>query len=177
MNVLDLTKAFGIWFYTPNDNPTLLPDLTGEDPIAPCVGYYLHCCLPFMVPAAASPFAPGGTQDVAKAVRLQYVELSWLILMITSTLTLIEQGKPYGDRPTGGMQQHYGVLDVYVSYFVWRLMKFEFGASNSKTPDFIQWHQKYQQVLAVLWPRLHLQVQWLRPVLLFQWLRPVLLFQ
>ena len=143
MNVLNLTKAFGSWFYTPNEDPTLLPVLTGEDPIAPCVGYYLHCCLPFMAAGAASPFAPGGSQDVAKAVRLQYVELSWLILMITCTLTLIEQGKPYGDRPTPGMQQHYGVLDVYVSYFVWRLMKYEFGDSNSRSPDFVQWHQKY----------------------------------
>jgi hypothetical protein len=143
-NVIDLTKAFNRWFYTPSDIPTLLPDQTSDDPIAPGVGYYLHCCLPFMAPGVVgSPFAPGGSLDVVKAVRLQYVELSWLILMITCTLTLIEQGKPYGDRPTGGMQQHYGVLDVYVSYFVWRLMKYEFGDSNSRSPDFVQWHQKY----------------------------------
>jgi hypothetical protein len=35
------------------------------------------------------------------------------------------------------------VLDVYVSYFIWRLMKYEFGASNARSPDFVQWHQKY----------------------------------
>lgn len=142
-NVIDLKKAFGVWTYASTSPGEPLPDLTKEDPVAPSVGYYLHCCLPFMAAGAASPFAPGGSPELIQAVRLQYVELSWVLLMITCTLTLIEQGKPYDDKPTGGMQQHYGVLDVYVSYFIWRLMKYEFGASNARSPDFVQWHQKY----------------------------------
>jgi hypothetical protein len=36
------------------------------------------------------------------------------------------------------------VLDLYVSFFFWRLMSFEYGPDLQRTGvDFIQWHQKY----------------------------------
>ena len=42
-----------------------------------------------------------------------------------------------------GMHQHLGALDLYVSFFLWRLVQFEFGARVSAVLDFVQWHQKY----------------------------------
>lgn len=142
-NTNDLEKSYGVWTYVPTDAPALLPQQTGDDPIAPFVAYYLHCCMPFMADPTQSPFGPQGQAAVVRVLRGEYLEMAWILLMVTCTLTLIEQGKPYGDKPSAGMQQHYGVLDVYVSYFVWRLMKYEFGASNASSPDFVQWHQKY----------------------------------
>ena len=42
------------------------------------------------------------------------------------------------------VHQHSGVLDVYVSYFLFRLMQFESGRFiHREGLDFVQWHQKY----------------------------------
>lgn len=70
-----------------------------------------------------------------------YVELTWLLLMVAATLTVIEEGKFHAAKLSSGQQQHYGVLDVYVSHILWRLAVYEHG--QAKVPDFVQWHQKY----------------------------------
>jgi hypothetical protein len=41
------------------------------------------------------------------------------------------------------MHQHLGALDLYVSFFVWRLIQFQYGQRLSAVMDFVQWHQKF----------------------------------
>lgn len=41
------------------------------------------------------------------------------------------------------MHQHLGALDLYVSFFLWRLVQFEYGQRVSAVLDFAQWHQKF----------------------------------
>lgn len=41
------------------------------------------------------------------------------------------------------MHQHLGALDLYVSFFLWRLVLFEYGSRVAGHLDFVQWHQKF----------------------------------
>ena len=79
-------------------------------------------------------------------VRSLYLHLSWIILEIACLATLRDLGKlydPVGAR-SHGPQQHSGALDIYVSYFIYRLMQFQYGEHVEREGlDFVQWHQKY----------------------------------
>jgi hypothetical protein len=113
------------------------PAMNNTDIITPHVAYYLHLCLPY---ANVDPFP-------SPAARTCYIEMSWIILMIACIYNLIAQGKQYNDDQSHGQHQHYGVLDSYVSYFLWRLMIFEF---KSDVKNFPMWHQKY------FWDAIHM---------------------
>jgi hypothetical protein len=131
---VDLPNAFGLWTYDGLGGITRSPTQMSQDPLSPFVAYYLHLCLPYQASAADLPW-------MTAAVRLAYVEITWLLFMVACTVTVIEGGKFHGVKPSSGPQQHYGVLDVYVSHVVWRLAVYEFG--RTIVPDFVQWHQKY----------------------------------
>jgi hypothetical protein len=116
--------------------------MTPSDALTPHVAYYLHMCLPFPPPGGGpAAFAIHGSGIAAKWL---YLELSWVILEIACIATLIEEGKRYNAKPSHGPHQHLGVLDFYVSYFIWRLLEFEYTERVRLIGlDFIQWHQKY----------------------------------
>ena len=122
------------------------PQGKGADDLTPAVGYYLHMCLPFIDTAHPDPFAGIADANLMAGARRIYLELCWLILEIACVATLRDKGKlynPKGER-SHGPHQHAGVLDFYVSYFLFRLFQFEFGVdSDREGVDFIQWHQKY----------------------------------
>lgn len=91
-------------------------------------------CL-FQVPALK------GSEETA---RCAYLELSWLMMEIACLASLLMEGKSRDKKLSHGMHQHYGVVDLYASYFLWRLLKFEHPkAIQTSGLDFTQWHQKY----------------------------------
>jgi hypothetical protein len=143
---MDQPHAFGHWTRAPGAGVTY-PRGAAADDLTPSVAYYLHMCLPLVDAANPDPFQV----DVRDAnlrphARRLYLELCWLILEIACVATLRERGKlyaPLGAR-SHGPQQHAGALDLYVSYFIFRLMLFEHGEHVRREGlDFIQWHQKY----------------------------------
>jgi hypothetical protein len=76
--------------------------------------------------------------------RCAYLELSWLMMEIACLASLLMEGKSRDKKLSHGMHQHYGVVDLYASYFLWRLLKFEHPkAIQTSGLDFTQWHQKY----------------------------------
>lgn len=139
-----LENAYGHWRLQNNARPR--PRLIKTDSDAPCIAYYLHMCLPFRIADGQDGFEMFGV-NMRKPVRTLYLELSWLLLEIACLATLLEEGtvtKPRNSKKSHGQHQHLGVLDLYVSYFMWRLMQFEFGRLIARTSlDFVQWHQKY----------------------------------
>lgn len=129
-------SASGHWTVVAGAADMRMPErVNKKDPLAPHVAYALHLCMPFEDGAAADPFP-------TPAARRVYLELSWLILQVAHLLRLIECGKLNDEDESHGIQQHYGALDMYVSFFLWHLMRFEFG-KRCMLPDFVQWHQKY----------------------------------
>ena len=124
----------------------LSPLMGKSDSEAPCIAYYLHMCLPYQAAANGDAFRAVHAlrRDAGRAL---YLQLSWIILEIACLATLLQEGtvtKPANAKRSHGMHQHRGVLDVYVSYFFWRMMQFEYGSLiNATGLDFIQWHQKY----------------------------------
>ena len=145
----DPESGYGVWSRSRGGPGARSPKGRNEDDLAPAVAYYLHLCLPFIDPATANPFdrIVGSEQvEMRRSARTLYLELSWLILEIACVATLKEQGrlyKPVGER-SHGPHQHAGVLDFYVSYFIFRMLDFEFGQDvHREGLDFVQWHQKY----------------------------------
>ena len=142
-------KAYRAWRKSRAANAVVeqFPTLAGkEDPIAPHIAYYLHLCLPFLDPGDPDVFEGCPNLDGSRhAARSTYTQLCWIILVIACIATLTEQGKTYGNHKLKhGIHQHLGVLDVYVSYFIWKLMLFDYRKEISKSGlDFVQWHQKY----------------------------------
>ena len=121
------------------------PLLSKADSDAPAIAYYLHMCLPFQGPGQHAKFQ--NFQRRAKQARSFYLEMCWIVLEIACLAILLEEGtvtKPRGSKKSHGQHQHLGVLDVYVSFFYWRLMQFTFGKSpRVQELDFVQFHQKY----------------------------------
>ena len=146
MRGASLLNAYGRWSKTAAA-PSLNPRGNPSDDVSPHVAYYLHMCLPFVDLAHPDPFAATiATPNMRGPARILYLELSWIILEIACVATLRDQGKLYA--PVGarshGPHQHSGVLDVYVSYFLFRLLQFESGRQVQREGlDFVQWHQKY----------------------------------
>lgn len=150
-NVTSLDAAYGTWRRSRRGATENYPTRTGvEDPAAPHIAYYLHLCLPFTAAAGNDVF--GGMGGSIVAARTTYTQLSWLVLIIACIATQVEKGTTYGDRRVShGQHQLYGVLDVYVSFFFWRLMTFDYGADLRRHGlDFVQWHQKF------FWDAMHL---------------------
>lgn len=82
-----------------------------------------------------------GSEETA---RCAYLELSWLMMEIACLASLLMEGKSRDKKLSHGLHQHYGVVDLYASYFLWRLLKFEHPkAIQTSGLDFTQWHQKY----------------------------------
>ena len=146
-----LGQAYGQWKCRgdPASDAVRRPTRQGtEDPVSPHVAYYLHMCLPYISKNGPfrniDPFTQGVLRGSARTARNLYIELSWIILMIGCVCSLMVDGKSYGENQSHGIQQHYGVLDIYVSYFIWRLMEFDYKERLSRVGlDFVHWHQKY----------------------------------
>lgn len=144
---VDQFSAYGTWRKATGGSVSH-PLGDSSDDLTPMVAYYLHMCLPYVQPPAdPDPFV----QDIPNPAmqhpaRSLYLQLCWIILEIACVATLRDVGRlypPLGAR-SHGPQQHSGVLDLYVSFFLFRLMQFEFATHVRREGlDFIQWHQKY----------------------------------
>lgn len=120
-NGAGIENAYGAWVVGAPGRAVPKPDQ--HDPMAPCVAYYLHLCLP----------AP----SEGAAMRRLYLELCWLALQIACVTLTLSDGK----RLSHGWAHHKGVLDFYTSYFCYRLLCFQYH--GRRLPPFVQWHQKY----------------------------------
>ena len=143
--------AYGVWKRKGRKEPERYPvRVADHDPTAPHIAYYLHLCLPYKANPAEDVFA--GLGPSKEAARTTYTQLSWLLLVIACIATQIEQGTTYKKhRLSHGMHQHYGVLDLYVSFFFWHLMQYDYAKGlRAQAIDFVQWHQKY------FWEAVHL---------------------
>lgn len=148
-NLLD--SAYGVWKRSRGNAVEHFPMRQGvDDPTAPHIAYYLHLCLPYTAGPADDVFAVMGASMVA--ARSTYTQLCWLVLIIACVATQVEKGKTYGDHHVShGQHQLYGVLDVYVSFFFWRLMSYDYSVDLRRSGlDFVQWHQKF------FWEAVHL---------------------
>lgn len=136
-----LANGLGRWRPAPGV-PVKHPRRDNTDCASPHLAYYLHMCLPYLDVGGADPFNIPGA---GVAARNLYIQLSWIILEIASLAVLMEEGKRYlKGKLSHGMQQHYGALDFYVSYFLWRLAYFDYKERiDANGLDFGQWHQKY----------------------------------
>ena len=144
-------NAYGNWTLKTGAAVHRLPSREPEnkDTVAPHVAYYLHLCLPHSgVDAALDTFNVPTLPGSELTARCTYLELSWLILEIACLASLLMDGKSYNAQLSHGQHQHYGVLDLYVSYFLWRLLQFEYPTQiRASGLDFPQWHQKYYCVV------------------------------
>lgn len=137
-----LENAYGHWTFK-NNQHTAAPVRAKSDSDAPCIAYYLHMCLPFERPGQANFFNNVDFPQHRKEIRSLYLELCWVILEIACLATLNEEAtatKP-GSKKSHGEHQHLGVLDLYVSYFMWRLALYCRGTRHQI--NFVQFHQKY----------------------------------
>lgn len=141
-----LERGYGRWRIANNPNMTHSPLLAKSDSEAPCIAYYLHMCLPFQAAQNNDPFA-AVSQPLRNSGRALYLQLCWIMLEIACLATLLQEGtvtKGRNVKKSHGMHQHRGVLDLYVSYFFWKMIQFEFGLLvNRVGMNFVQWHQKY----------------------------------
>ena len=141
-----LERAYGRWHVANIPHMRASPLLAKTDSESPCIAYYLHMCLPIQVSPYHDPFLPINVR-VRVSARGVFLQLCWIILEIACLATLLREGtvtKPRNQKRSHGMHQHKGVLDLYVSFFFWRMIQFESGQFiNHGNLDFVQWHQKY----------------------------------
>ncbi len=139
-----LEDGYGNWSVQ-NAAPRRAPRRIKADSDAPIIAYFLHMCLPYQTPGQNNYFQHLRFNAPARrSARSLYLELCWVILEIACLATLNDEGtvtKPRGSKKSHGQHQHLGVLDLYVSYFFWRLMVYSYG--NRGYIDFVQFHQKY----------------------------------
>jgi hypothetical protein len=140
-----LDRAYGRWRVHQHPHPITSPNLVKADSDAPAIAYYLHLCLPFRDAVGADGFR-GIRANMRDTARAHYLQQCWLILEIACLATLLEENtvtKPHS-RKSHGMHQHLGALDVYVSYFFWRMIQFRYAVIvNRRGMSFIEWHQKF----------------------------------
>lgn len=139
-----LDRAYGRWRVHRHPHGITSPNLVKADSDAPAIAYYLHLCLPFRN-AGADGFQMlrANMRDTARA---HYLQQCWLILEIACLATLLEENTvtQAHSRKSHGMHQHLGALDVYVSYFIWRMLQFRYAVIvNRRGMSFIEWHQKF----------------------------------
>lgn len=137
-----LENGYGAW-RVQNGVARRGPRRTKMDSDAPAIAYYLHMCLPFYVPGQVYRMDRFPLAE-RRRTRSLFLELCWVVLEIACLATLNEEGtatKPRASKKSHGQHQHLGVLDLYVSYFFWRLMVHCYGARGQL--DFVQFHQKY----------------------------------
>jgi hypothetical protein len=132
-------NAYGNW----NKHAKILkkmPTQDGNDDLAPAVAYYLHMCLP-------QGFKEFDVPDQNKRGALvTYVELSWILLNIAAVLTHLDQFQAVTgqDKINYGHQHHRGVIDLYVSYFLWRLFYLaHWEYLNEHQIDFVVFHTMF----------------------------------
>lgn len=141
-----LNNAYGSWTYRNNPAVTQHPARDARDADAPHVAYYLHLCLPYQAPGRANYFNQIQSAPLRLECRKIYLEQCWLVLEIACLATLLEEGKVTapGTSLSHGLHQHYGVLDIYVSFFIYRLISFRYGRRlRARGVNFVQWHQKF----------------------------------
>ena len=146
-----LKNAYGRWRVTQSEmrKEIKYPTRSGtDDPEAPHIAYYLHLCQPFQATAADDPFAKNAWLRDCRSVeagRIMYFQQAWVLLVIVCVATQLERGAVLAPhKQTHGQHQHYGVLDLYVSYFFWNLCKYDYMLELLNAGmDFVQWHQKY----------------------------------
>jgi len=140
-----LPQAYGRWRVAQNPRATQHPSLQKTDSDTPAIAYYLHMCLPFRVGPNTDGFHAIPVR-LRAAAREHYLVQCWLVLEIACLATLLRENtltKPRS-RKSHGMHQHLGALDVYVSYFLWRMVQFRYAtAVERRGIGFIQWHQKF----------------------------------
>ena len=147
----DLKNAYGRWKVTPTEMTKEIkyPTRTStDDPEAPHIAHYLHLCQPFQATATDDPFAKDAwliSCNSVEAGRTMYFQQAWVLLVIVCVATQLEKGAVIAPhRQTHGQHQHYGVLDLYVSYFFWNLCKYNYARELlTSGMNFVQWHQKY----------------------------------
>jgi hypothetical protein len=142
---IDVMSAYGHWTLKNFSNSKFPGGERSEDPLSPHIAYYLHLCMPFMAQADQDFFEQQARlQGSVVAARTMYVQLSWLVLIIACLATQLDEGLVGGGKLSWGLHQHYGTLDIYVSFFIWRMCLYEYGSVLPQNAlDFIQWHQKY----------------------------------
>lgn len=137
-----IDSAYGTWSFR-NVAGRLAPRRVKSDSDAPCIAYYLHMCLPYQAAGTPNFFDRNRFPRHRLRIRSLYLELCWVILEIACLATLNEEStatKP-GSKKSHGEHQHLGVLDLYVSYFMWRLAIYGYG--GMRQIDFVQFHTKY----------------------------------
>ena len=138
-----LPDAYGVW-QVQNGGVRRAPRRIKTDSEAPAIAYYLHMCLPHQGAGQQNYFNRFRPTALRLATRQVYLELCWVILEIACLATLLDEGtatKPRETKRSHGRHQHLGVLDLYVSYFFWRLAVYCLG--GRKQMDFVQFHQKF----------------------------------
>lgn len=124
-----LPLAYGNWMIYNQFRHS--PMHNSDDVAAPHLAYYLHMCLP------SDTTAMDGARSV-KTVRRLYLELCWVVLEIACLCNTIK------NYPLShGKAHHMGAIELYASYFSWRLLQFEHYGHIPGVVDFVQWHQKY----------------------------------
>jgi hypothetical protein len=141
-----LSNAYGHWRVA--NHPPIVADRprrNDSDSDDPFVAYYLHQCLPYRSQGRQHDIFHDLAQAMRRPARTLYLEQCWLILEIACLAILLEEGRitEANRKRSHGMHQHLGALDFYVSFFLWRLMEFEYGRQLQGNMDFVQWHQKY----------------------------------
>lgn len=124
--------------------------------LTPLVAYYLHMCLPWPVAGIEDDFLktaldaidPGLTADTPLSThfkaRALFLQQCWLVLQIACLCGAVQRStQPHEGRLSCGYKAYMGSLDLYASFFCWRLFEFEHGGNYSASLDFEQWHQKY----------------------------------
>lgn len=139
-----MENAYGVW-QRAGGAGTVCPQRIPDEPVGPFVAYYLHLCLPHAGGNENDDvFDTVVLRDSKIAARRLYLELSWVILEIACMASLVVDGKARDQKVSHGLHQPYGVLDLYVSFFMWRLLQFEYPEEIAASAlDFVQWHQKY----------------------------------
>lgn len=110
-------RAYGVWRRAAGSREMLHPKGDINDSLSESIAYYLHMTLPH----GFTGFTPGRARVIS---RVFYLQMSWLILEIACMHSAIQLGKTYRQLPSHGMKQHLGVLDLYVSFFIWSLICF-----------------------------------------------------
>lgn len=113
--------------------------------LTPLVAYYLHLCLPFP-PAGGDDFFRASVRrspDTQRVTRSLYIQQAWLILEIACLCGTLARSRQEGEQLACGYKTYLGSLDLYTSFFCWRLFQFQHLGRFDPALDFVQWHQKY----------------------------------